>query len=272
MYLAGPGRAARGRPAFREGLLLRPARHVLPPYDTRETLRALRDAVARFGPRDGDRARRQLSRHRRTRAAGDEERATLDEVQTGREWIWVTGNHDRILPDSIGGEVVDEMALGSLTLRHEPVAGRAAGDRGPSASGRQGRDARARRSGGAASSPMASRCVMPAFGAYAGGLNACDAGVQAAFPERLHGPSHRHRAHLRDRAADALPGLSGRNLNRVGRSRWRASRRTAPARLSRHHRAGPVARDLADLLLEAGLDQLEVRLGPGQDDRVGEAA
>jgi DNA ligase-associated metallophosphoesterase len=96
---------------------------MLPPYDTRETLMALSDAVFRFDPKTvialGDSFHDIGGPDR----LGDDERKTLSEVQAGREWIWVTGNHDRILPDSIGGQVVEEMALGSLTLRHEPLAG-----------------------------------------------------------------------------------------------------------------------------------------------------
>jgi DNA ligase-associated metallophosphoesterase len=144
---------------------------MLPPYDTRETLMALSDAVFRFDPKTvialGDSFHDIGGPDR----LGDDERKTLSEVQAGREWIWVTGNHDRILPDSIGGQVVEEMALGSLTLRHEPLAGdqaEIAGHLHPV--GKVVMRGRATR-----------RCVMPALGAYAGGLNACDAAFKPLF-------------------------------------------------------------------------------------------
>ncbi|HZB62436.1 MAG TPA: phosphoesterase, partial [Microvirga sp.] len=102
-------------------------------------------------------------------------------VQQGRDWIWVTGNHDRILPDSIGGQVVEEMALGSLTLRHEPMAGEqaeVAGHLHPVGKVvMRGRSTRRR-----CFLSDGRRCVMPALGAYAGGLNACDAAFKPLFP------------------------------------------------------------------------------------------
>ena len=153
---------------------------MLPPYDTRETLMALSDAVFRFNPKTvialGDSFHDIGGPDR----LGEEERKTLSEVQAGREWIWVTGNHDRILPDSIGGQVVEEMSLGSLTLRHEPVAGdqaEIAGHLHPVGKVvMRGRATRRR-----CFLTDGKRCVMPALGAYAGGLNACDAAFKPLF-------------------------------------------------------------------------------------------
>ena len=34
--------------------------------------------------------------------------------------IWITGNHDPAPPGDIGGTIVAEVALGPVTLRHEP--------------------------------------------------------------------------------------------------------------------------------------------------------
>jgi uncharacterized protein len=153
---------------------------MLPPYDTRETLLALSDAVFRFNPKTvialGDSFHDIGGPDR----LGTEERTTLSDVQKGREWIWVTGNHDRILPDSIGGQVVEEMTLGSLTLRHEPLAGEqaeVAGHLHPVGKVvMRGRSTRRR-----CFLTDGSRCVIPALGAYAGGLNACDAAFKPLF-------------------------------------------------------------------------------------------
>jgi uncharacterized protein len=154
---------------------------MLPPYDTRETLLALSDAVFRFDPKTvialGDSFHDIGGPDR----LGEEERTTLADVQKGRDWIWVTGNHDRILPDSIGGQVVEEMSLGSLTLRHEPMAGQQAEIAGHlHPVGKvvmRGRSTRRR-----CFLTDGQRCVMPALGAYAGGLNACDAAFKPLFP------------------------------------------------------------------------------------------
>jgi uncharacterized protein len=155
---------------------------MLPPYDTRETLIALSEAVQHYAPRTvialGDSFHDIGGPDR----LGEEERATLAQVQGGREWIWVTGNHDRILPDSIGGQVIEDMALGPLTLRHEPAAGaqtEIAGHLHPVGKVvMRGRSTRRR-----CFLTDGSRCVMPALGAYAGGLNACDAAFKPLFPK-----------------------------------------------------------------------------------------
>jgi DNA ligase-associated metallophosphoesterase len=153
----------------------------LPPYDTRESLAALLDVLARFGPRTvialGDSFHDVGGPDR----LGDLERASLREAQAGREWIWITGNHDHILPPGIGGAVLDEMKIGPLILRHEPVAGAVneiAGHLHPVGKVvMRGRGVRRR-----CFVTDGSRCVMPAFGAYAGGLNVCDAAFKPLFP------------------------------------------------------------------------------------------
>lgn len=154
---------------------------MLPPYDTRETLNALKDAVSRFSPRAvialGDSFHDIGGPDR----LGDMEREVLGEVQAGRDWIWVTGNHDHTLPDSLGGEVVNEVALGPLTLRHEPLEGaeaEIAGHLHPVGKVvMRGRSTRRR-----CFLTDGSRCIMPALGAYAGGLNACDNAFKPLFP------------------------------------------------------------------------------------------
>jgi DNA ligase-associated metallophosphoesterase len=153
---------------------------MLPPYDTRETLLALSDAVFRFDPKTVIALGDSFHDIGGPERLGSEERDTLAEVQQGRDWIWVTGNHDRILPDSIGGQVVEEMSLGSLTLRHEPASGEQAEIAGHlHPVGKvvmRGRSTRRR-----CFLTDGSRCVMPALGAYAGGLNACDAAFKPLF-------------------------------------------------------------------------------------------
>lgn len=154
---------------------------MLPPYDTRETLNVLSDVVSRFNPRIVVALGDSFHDIGGPERLGDEERSVLSSVQSGREWIWVTGNHDRILPESIGGQVVEEMTIGALTLRHEPVAGEqaeVAGHLHPVGKVvMRGRATRRR-----CFLTDGTRCIMPALGAYAGGLNACDAAFTPLFP------------------------------------------------------------------------------------------
>ena len=112
---------------------------------------------------------------------GEEERATLAGVREGRRFVWVTGNHDRTLPDHLGGEVVAEISLGGFTLRHEPqpaAGAEIAGHLHPVGKVvMRGRGVRRR-----CFLTDGTRLIMPAFGAYAGGLNACDAVFRPLFP------------------------------------------------------------------------------------------
>lgn len=147
----------------------------LPPYDSAATLAALSAAIARHAPARiialGD------SFHDREAGErfGAAERATLAALQAGRDWIWVTGNHDPEIGGGLGGEVVARLSLAGVTLRHEPDAAEAgfeiAGHLHPAAKLRlRGRALRRR-----CFALSARRCVMPAMGAYAGGLNLRDA-------------------------------------------------------------------------------------------------
>jgi DNA ligase-associated metallophosphoesterase len=153
----------------------------LPPYDTRETLAGLAEVVERFDPATvialGDSFHDVGGPDR----LGDDERETLGRIQAGRTFIWITGNHDRTLPESIGGDVAAQLTLGPLVLRHEPL------ERAPcEVAGHlhpvgkvvmRGRGVRRR-----CFLTDGQRCVMPAFGAYAGGLNACDPAFRPLFP------------------------------------------------------------------------------------------
>jgi DNA ligase-associated metallophosphoesterase len=182
MYLADDGVLLVADLHFEKGSSFALRGMMLPPYDTRETLKALTRAVARFNPRAVIALGDSFHDIGGPGRLGEEERATLAGAQHGREWIWVTGNHDHSLPESIGGDVVDDMTLGPFTLRHEPQE-----DGGSEIAGHlhpvgkvvmRGRATRRR-----CFVTDGARCIMPALGAYAGGLNACDAAFGPLFPD-----------------------------------------------------------------------------------------
>jgi DNA ligase-associated metallophosphoesterase len=152
----------------------------LPPYDTSETLHRLARIVARLDPGavialgdsfhdDGGAGR--LLPH---------DRAALHAIQRGRDFVWIAGNHDPGRPAGLEGDHLAELAAGPLTFRHEPrigAAGEIAGHLHPSA--RVAGRARAVRRKCFAGDGH--RLVLPAFGAYAGGLNVLDRAFDGLF-------------------------------------------------------------------------------------------
>jgi uncharacterized protein len=108
-------------------------------------------------------------------------RAALTALQRGRDWLWIAGNHDPDPAENIGGRFADAVALGALTFRHEPSARRSDGE----IAGHLHPQARVSRRGRAVSrrcfASDGHRVVMPAFGAYAGGLNVRDRAILSLF-------------------------------------------------------------------------------------------
>lgn len=154
---------------------------LLPPYDSRETLARLSAVLRRLRPRlfvslgdalhDGE----AMSR------IGAMERQALEDCLSGTERIWITGNHDPVTPGGLGGTGLAEIVISGVTLRHEPSgdpdAVEIAGHLHPAAKlRRHGRAVRRR-----CFVSNGRRCVMPAFGAYAGGLNVLDPAFAPLF-------------------------------------------------------------------------------------------
>jgi DNA ligase-associated metallophosphoesterase len=147
---------------------------LLPPYDTRSTLKRLASIVARLKPA------RVISLGDAFHDSGAEARmdeadaAILEAVIGGSDWIWVLGNHDPAPPKRFTGEVVVAKRIGRLVFRHEPTEGAALGEIAghfhPCARVRTESRIQRRR----CFATDGERLVLPAFGAYAGGLNVLD--------------------------------------------------------------------------------------------------
>ncbi|MFZ0622513.1 MAG: ligase-associated DNA damage response endonuclease PdeM [Pseudolabrys sp.] len=152
---------------------------LLPPYDTASTLARLSHLIAGYRPRcvvalgdsfhDGGGPAR----------LGDGDRDGLRSMQRGREWIWLTGNHDPEPADGVGGTYTDSLTLGPLTFRHLPsdTPGEVSGHLHPVARISHRGRAVSRRCFAADKTRM----VMPAFGAFTGGLNVRDAAFADLF-------------------------------------------------------------------------------------------
>jgi hypothetical protein len=157
------------------------AGRLVPPYDTAQTLRRLSAAITRLRPDTviclGDSFH---DRHAGTRIAAADV-AVLRGLCAGRRWIWISGNHDPAPPPEFGGEIVPEIQIGPLMFRHQAArdgVNEISGHFHPVASlSVRGRGLRRR-----CFTVGHQRMIMPAFGAYAGGLNVLDPAVSVLFP------------------------------------------------------------------------------------------
>jgi DNA ligase-associated metallophosphoesterase len=205
----------KGSSAARRGSLL-------PPYDTRTTLACLEAVLARFAPRTvislGDGFHDSEASARLAPA----DRARLAALVARHDWIWLVGNHDPRPPAGLGGRSETEWQVAGTTFRHIP----AGEPHGPEIAGHLHPTARVTVRGRRLARPCfvgdERRMVLPAFGAYAGGLDVFEpaiAGLFAGgFEVALLGDDRVHplpQARL-DRGSRA-PGASGR---RLGRPSW----------------------------------------------------
>jgi DNA ligase-associated metallophosphoesterase len=161
-------------------------RQFLPPYDSADTLRRMAQAITRHKPARvvalGD------SFHDRDAGArlGADERALLESLGHVAHFTWIAGNHDPHPPAWLNGEVFQELRLGGLLLRHEPLAvpqaGEVAGHLHPCASvAKWGRSVRRR-----CFVSDGLRLILPSFGAYTGGLDVGDAAFASLFAGSFH--------------------------------------------------------------------------------------
>ena len=152
----------------------------LPPWDTHATLDRLSTLLRRYRPRLvialGD------SFHDASGAARlpSGELGRLRAMTEMHRFVWVQGNHDPTPPQGVGGEWVEVFATTTLTFRHQatPGEGEICGHHHPKAT------IPAR--GGGVSRPCfvsdAHRLMLPAFGAYTGGLDVRDPAIARLFP------------------------------------------------------------------------------------------
>ena len=153
---------------------------LLPPYETIDTLDRLEAEIVRLSPRlvvclgdsfDDLAAARNLS---------DDVLIRIGRLAAGRRWVWVAGNHDPG-PVELPGTHLAELRLGLLNFRHialprlAPGAGEVSAHYHPKA--------RLTRRGTRISRRCfladGCRAILPAFGTYTGGLDACDPAFDA---------------------------------------------------------------------------------------------
>lgn len=183
------------------------ARHgqMLPPYDSRETLGRVAEALRETGARRvfclGDNFHDSAGTTRlEPHAAG-----MLAALTKATDWIWITGNHDSdVVPDA--GTLADELEVSGVILRHRTKRG----ETRPELSGHWHPKLTVAAKGKRIARPCAvaseTRLILPAFGALTGGMNAADPAILSAMQPA--------------RAIDALLPAAGRL---VQFPLWRAS-------------------------------------------------
>lgn len=153
---------------------------LLPPYDSRATLDRLLPLIRRYRPSRivalGD------SFHDRHGAArlGAAEAERLRAIAEAAELVWVLGNHDPTPPDGFPGVAVAEWREAAIAFRHE------GGGAAPEICGHHHPKALVPTRGKPVSRPCfvadARRLMLPAFGAYTGGLDVRDRAIAGLFP------------------------------------------------------------------------------------------
>ena len=158
----------------------------LPPYDTRTTLLRMADPLARHSPARvislGDAFHDSLAPER----LGPDERAMLGRFCRTHAFVWIAGNHDPHRPSWLSGAGATQWREGGLVFRHAPdpeaEPGEVAGHLHPSARiAKYGRSVKRR-----CFAADARRIILPAFGAYAGGLDVDDPAIASLFDAPFH--------------------------------------------------------------------------------------
>ena len=145
---------------------------LLPPYDSHATLSALAAEVAQTGVTRiyclGDSFHDRFGCDR----LGPESRTLLTELTGRLDWNWIVGNHDPGFADHCGGRIVEEAEVSGILLRHEARRD----EPKPEISGHFHPKLRLSLNG----RRISRRCfvaserklILPAFGAFTGGLDA----------------------------------------------------------------------------------------------------
>lgn len=159
---------------------------MLPPYDSRATLARLTALAERYSPATivclGDNFH---DREGPERLDADSRKIVIA-LMRGRRFVWIEGNHDAAAALALGGESAPEIEIGPLVFRHEPqtrgARGELAGHLHPVASV----ETRAKRVRRRCFVSDGLRCVLPAFGAFAGGLDVFDNAFARLFPQKFN--------------------------------------------------------------------------------------
>ena len=154
--------------------------HLVPPWDTRATLDRLAVLLRRYAPR-------------MVIALGDsfhdvggpcrllpQDAARLGSMARAHQFLWLLGNHDPAPPDGLPGQTAEWWEGGGIVFRHEAHGG------GPEVCGHHHPKASVATRAQTITRPCfvagLNRLMLPAFGAYAGGLDIRHPAIARLFP------------------------------------------------------------------------------------------
>lgn len=136
---------------------------MLPPYEVQQTLEKLQSDIGRIKPQAviclGD----SFDDLDAANTLSEDMRLLLTSQQAGRQWIWIEGNHDPG-PVDMGGTHLAHIKIGTLTFRHIATTEKA------EVSGHYHPKHRVTGRSKPAFIYDQHRLILPAFGAYTGGL------------------------------------------------------------------------------------------------------
>jgi DNA ligase-associated metallophosphoesterase len=163
---------------------------MLPPYDSRETLERVAEAIRETGARRvftlGDNFHDSAGSVRlEPHAAG-----MLSALTRAVDWVWITGNHDegsdlQSLEARTGGSIAEELEVAGMILRHEAKPG----ETRPEFSGHFHPKLKVTIRKRTIRRPCAvvgkgaggDRMILPAFGTLTGGMDAADPAIIGAL-------------------------------------------------------------------------------------------
>ncbi|KQI71163.1 metallophosphoesterase [Loktanella sp. 5RATIMAR09] len=147
---------------------------MLPPYEVQETLQKLEADIIATQPRQviclGD----SFDDLDAANSLDEDARLWLTRLQAGKSWVWIEGNHDPG-PIDLGGTHRAQMMIGTLMFRHIATAERA------EVSGHYHPKHRVAGRSRPAFLCDEHRLILPAYGAYTGGLSSHTADLRKHF-------------------------------------------------------------------------------------------
>lgn len=157
---------------------------MLPPYDTQATLEMLAMRITELNPDKVISLGDSFHDANASLRLPNSYRLALKQLMQGREWFWICGNHDPSPPQDLGGEFCESLFIGTLNFRHDPLSDYKPGE----ISGHLHPCAKIKRKGKAVRRKCfvsdGNRLIMPAYGAFTGGLNVRDKAYESLLERK----------------------------------------------------------------------------------------